>query len=236
MKAELTNIVSEAHWGQEPVGDHGRFAWIDRQHASFQNANNTITSARAHSASLLATPASKFHVIRSAEGQWERSKGAGNVGGNVFGSQLDPIKTAVPDNRGRVLLFTSLATAPTQTRDEPWLERALEELASCPDDAIEDGFDKPSECGLIKARELIMNLAIHVESQPDIYPMDQGSIAIDIRHPNGTVGVLCLIERDGSGVLFSRSQKAKGRVRVNDASDLLREGGLSEMKRLGISL
>ena len=236
MRNEMPYVVDEAHWGQERVTSHGRLTRIDRQHESFQNAHNTLTSAESHSASLVTTIAAKSRVIPSAEERWGRPKVVGNLGGNVFGGRLGSTEKSAADSRGKVLLFAGLVGAPTQVRYETWLEDALEELKTCPDDAIDDCLDMPSELGLIKARALIMDLAIHVEARPDIYPMDQGSIAIDIRHPNGKVGVLCLIERDGSGALFSRSQKSKGRVRVDDAADLLVEGGLSEMRRLGIGL
>ena len=236
MKDELTHMVAETHSGQMRLGNHGRLTWIDRQRAAFQNANNAISLARIYSSSPIAASASMVYDVTGAKGRWDPPEAAGNVGGNVFGSQLGPTEKSASVQRGKVLPFVGLATGPTQVRYEPWLEEALEELATCPEDAIDDGFDEPSELGLIKAKSLLINLTIHVESKPDIYPMDQGSIAIDIRHSNGKVGILCIIERDGSGVLFSRSQKSKGRVRVDDAVDLLKEGGLSEMRRLGIGL
>ena len=226
MKSELMDIVTDIHWTQEHVRELSGLTRIDRQYESFQNANNSSAVFRSHGAS----PASPY-----ADERWSRLEAVGHVGGNLFGSQLSPTEEGTTRSRGRVLHFADFTTTPTPLKHKSWLDEALEELAGCPDDAVEEGVEGPSEVGLIKARELIVDLVIHIEPQPDIYPMDQGSIAIDIRHPNGKLGVLFLIERDGSGVLFSRSQRAKGRIRVDDASDLLREGGLSEMRRMGIS-
>ena len=236
MQNELAHIVAETHWGQRRVSNHGKLTWIDRQRALFQNANNAVTSARSHGGSLIASPASVIYVAPDAEERRLPRKVGGNVGGNVFGSQLVPTENWETGQSGKVLFFAGLGTTTSQARRESWLEEALEELATCPEDAIDDGFDEPSEIGLMRAKALIMDLAVHVESKPDIYPMDQGSIAIDVRHPSDMVGVLYLVEKDGSGALFFRSRKSKGRVRVEDAADLLKESGLSEMRRLGISL
>ena len=236
MKSELADIVPGTRWGQKGVSRHGRLTWIDRQRASFENANNAISSVRRHSPSLAGASYSKTYVRPSAEERGGRPKAVGSVGGNVFGSQLGSNEKSAIADRKNVLLFAGLTTVPAQAGDASWLEGALEELATCPDDAIDDGFDRPSELGLIKAGALIKDLAMHIRLQPDIYPMDQGSIAIDIRHPSRKIGVLCLIERDGSGALFSRSRRSRGRIRVDDAAELLKEGGLSELRRLGISL
>ena len=236
MANELADIVSETHWRQRSVRSYGRLSWLARQHKSFQNANSAVASAGTRGSSLAATPAASTFAVPSMEGQIERFQGVANTGGNVLGFRLGRAEQKVTDARGQILLFSGLASTPTKGSYGSWLEEALEELSACPDDAIEDGIDAPSELGLKKARALIMELVMHVPSQPDIYSMDQGSVAIDIRHSNGKVGVLCLVEKDGSGVLFSRSLKSKGRVRVDDAADLLRESGLSELRRLGISL
>ena len=104
-----------------------------------------------------------------------------------------------------------------------WLSDALQELADCPAVAVEEGLDKPSELGLTKAEAVLRGISEFVEQQPDIYPIDRGSIAIDLRHPGIESSVLMVIERDGSGALFNRAAERKVRVRVKNAVDLLEE-------------
>ena len=115
-----------------------------------------------------------------------------------------------------------------------WLEEALNELKACPELAVDEGMDKPSRLALKKTKVLLKTISKYVEDQPDIYPMDECSIAIDFRNPDLMSGILFLIENDGSGAYFSRTRKSKARTRVADAADLLDEGGLKEFERLGI--
>ncbi len=115
-----------------------------------------------------------------------------------------------------------------------WLQASLEELEECPNQASEEGLEQPSKVGLSKAKKFLENLSAYVTERPDIYPMDEGSIAIDFRGSEKMRGVLFLIEKDGSGALFHRTKTSKGRLRVDDADDLIQEGGLSELKRVGI--
>ena len=70
---------------------------------------------------------------------------------------------------------------------------------------------------------MLRGIAGFVEEQPDIYPMDQGSIVIDLRRPGIGSSILMVVERDGSGVLFYRASGQKRRVRVDNAVDLLEE-------------
>ena len=115
-----------------------------------------------------------------------------------------------------------------------WLQELLQELAECPSYAHEEEMDGPSDVALVKAKELLEKVANYVIDRPEIYPMQQRSIAIDFRDPGNKSGVLFLIEQDGSGVLFHRTGNSKGRLRVDDAADLLKEGGIRELKRVGI--
>lgn len=115
-----------------------------------------------------------------------------------------------------------------------WLQESLQELAACSSHAQEEEIDEPSELALAKAKELLEKVANYVVDRPEIYPMQESSIAIDFRDPGSKSGVLFLIEHDGSGVLFHRTSNSKGRLRVDDAADLLKEGGISELKRVGI--
>ena len=115
-----------------------------------------------------------------------------------------------------------------------WLQASLDELEECPNQASEEGLEQPSKVGLLKAKKFLENLSAYVTERPDIYPMDEGSIAIDFRGSEKMSGVLFLVEKDGSGALFHRTKTSKGRLRVDDAEDLIQEGGLSELKRVGI--
>ena len=196
MKNDLEDIVTETFWSQKPVAKLGGLTRIDHQYASFQNANNTVSILRSHRASPVSTLVSETYVSPRAEQRWKRAKVVGNVGGNVFGPQLDPLEESISTNKAKVLTLANFTTTPTPVKYEAWLDEALEELASCSDDAIEEDLERPSNLGLVKAKELITDLAMHLEFQPDVYPMDLGSIAIDIRHPNGKLGVLYVIERD----------------------------------------
>ncbi len=65
--------------------------------------------------------------------------------------------------------------------------------------------------------------------------VDECSIAIDFRIPERLSGVLFVFEQHGSGVLFHRTENSKGRLCVDDASDLLCEGGFEALKRVGFS-
>ncbi len=115
-----------------------------------------------------------------------------------------------------------------------WLRESLQELAECPSYAQEEEMDEPSDLALIKAKQLLERIAGYVVDRPEIYPMQQSSIAIAFRNHKSRSGALFLIERDGSGILYHRTANSKGRLRVDDAADLLKEGGIREMKRVGI--
>lgn len=137
-------------------------------------------------------------------------------------------------SQGQVAYLEEFSTLSRERRRETWLGSTLDDLATCEDQALEDGMEKPSSFALQKAQILLEALAGYVVEQPGIYPMDERGIMIDFRNPDIRGGVLFLIEEDGSGVCFSRTQKSKGRVRVEDAGDLLSEGGLLEISKVGI--
>lgn len=137
-------------------------------------------------------------------------------------------------SQGQVVSLEEFSALSRERRREAWLGSTLEELAACQDQALEDGIEQPSSLALHKAKMLLEALAGHVEEQPSIYPMDERGLMIDFRNPDVRGGVLFLIEDDGSGVCFSRTQKSKGRVRVDDAGDLISEGGLVEISKVGI--
>lgn len=114
-----------------------------------------------------------------------------------------------------------------------WLEAALAELAGCREEAIDEGLEEPSEISNEKAQVLIKGISELVTDQPYIYPMDEGSIAIDFRIPSRVSGILFVVYKDGAGVCFTRTQKSKSRIHADDAVKLLDEGGYLELKRLG---
>ncbi|MYH38160.1 MAG: hypothetical protein F4160_15330 [Rhodospirillaceae bacterium] len=115
-----------------------------------------------------------------------------------------------------------------------WLLESLQELAECPTYAYEEEMAEPSDLALAKTKELLEELAKYLFDRPEVYPMQQSSIAIDFRAADNKSGVLFLVEQDGAGALFHRTHNSKGRLRVDDASDLLKEGGIRELKRVGI--
>ncbi len=115
-----------------------------------------------------------------------------------------------------------------------WLTDSLLELDECPTLAQEEELDLPSDLAIDKTASFLTEVSKYPVEQPDVYPMQESSIAIDFRNPHLPIGVLFLIEHDGSGVMFYGSQKSKGRTQVRDASDLLDEGGLHELQRAGI--
>ena len=135
---------------------------------------------------------------------------------------------------GQVVRYEEFSTLAREKKRQAWLDSTLGELVTCEEQALEDGIEKPSVLALQKAKGLLETLAGHVDEQPSIYPMDERSIMIDFRNPDIRAGVLFLIEDGGSGVCFSRTPKSRGRVRVEDASDLLAEGGLLEIGKVGI--
>lgn len=116
-----------------------------------------------------------------------------------------------------------------------WLEAALTELADCREEALDEGIEVPPEISFHNAKSLIEHISSFIEEQPDIYPMDEGSIAIDFRNPSMRSGIFILVDGDGSGALFTRSNESKGRIRVSDAKRLLNENLKSTFKRFGIS-
>ena len=130
--------------------------------------------------------------------------------------------------------LSNLGSADSVDSFAAWLQASLEELEECPNQASEEGLEQPSKVGLSKAKKFLEKVSAYVTERPDIYPMDEGSIAIDFRGSEKMSGVLFLIEKDGSGALFHRTKTSNGRLRVDDADDLIQEGGLSELKRVGI--
>lgn len=115
-----------------------------------------------------------------------------------------------------------------------WLEELLNEFKEFSAYAQDEDIEEPSEVALSKAKNLLKEISFYVFDRPDVYPMQERCIAIDFRGPESKSGVLFVIEQDGSGALYRRTENSRGRLRVDDAADLLSEGGIMELKRVGI--
>ncbi len=151
-----------------------------------------------------------------------------------FGLQILYPRALPSRSAGEIMSLAGFGLTASVATPAAWLEESLNELNACSDYALDEGLEKPSELGLTKAKKLLETVSTCVTDRPDIYPMDEGSIAIDFRNPESKSGVLFLVEQDGSGALFHRTKSSKGRLRVHDAADLLQEGGFLELKRVGI--
>lgn len=126
---------------------------------------------------------------------------------------------------------------PTFTTEEVggrWLAEAEEQLEECTSCAEEEDLPPPSETALTKSRALLQQLSANIKSQPDIYPMDGGSVAIDFRTSDGRSGVLFVIDQDGSGAMFHRAEGVRGRTRVDDALQLMGEDAIAKLRRVGV--
>lgn len=115
-----------------------------------------------------------------------------------------------------------------------WLAEARAQLRECTVCAEEDELPLPSQIALTTSLALLQQFSGNFTSQPDIYPMDEGGIAIDFRTPDGRSGVLFVIDQDGAGAMFYCTAGMRGRLRVDDASQLSREGAVATLKRVGI--
>ena len=170
-----------------------------------------------------------FLLLQMSDKQFDRKPVERQFGLRILSSRLLASRSA----EATMPLVGFGPAAPVAT-PAAWLEASLNELDECSASALDEGLEKPSELGLMKARKLLEAVSTRITDRPDIYPMDEGSIAIDFRNPESKSGVLFLIEQDGSGVLFHRTKSSKGRLRVDDAADLLQEGGFLELERVGI--
>ena len=125
-------------------------------------------------------------------------------------------------------------TLPTEETSRQWLAEAEEQLDECSGCAVEEKLLPPSGTALTKSRELLQQFSASITSQPDIYPMDEGSVAIDFRTPDGRSGVLFVVDQDGSGAMFYCKKDVRSRTRVDDASQLISEGAITTLRRAGI--
>ena len=230
MQQASPGFVSNSTAAPDAAHQDSGFVLITRQRESFENANNVVF-VESHK-DVDHSQASHWFPIAEQHLTYRWSAPHSMV--DLFGANVRQPSKGTVRSRGDILSLTYFSTPFAESGREGWLEDSFGDLSVCTHHAIEEGLEEPSGLGLAKARVLLEEIASHIEDQPEIYPMDEGSIAIDFRNPECKSGVLFLIEKGGSGALFYRNQKSKGQVRVDDATDLLSEGGLLEMKRVGI--
>ena len=207
---------------------------IDPQHDTLQTSNSTryLETSR---------PFAPWQQTRIGQYQGiylSHASSGDEVWYQSHGSQVWPHATHEPmrtTRSTRILIpRADFGPATSVATNASWLEESLIELAACPSDALDEGLEEPSQHALEKTMQFLREISSHITERPDIYPMDEGSIAIDFRNSETKAGVLFLVERNGSGALFHRTSNSKGRLRVDDAADLLPEGGLMELTRVGI--
>ncbi len=115
-----------------------------------------------------------------------------------------------------------------------WLAEAEILLDECFICAEEDELPSPSSAAIARSRELLQEFSVCITSRPDIYPMDEAGVAIDFRSSDGKSGVLFVVDQDGSGIMFHCTEGVRGRVRVKDAKQLIDEGAIANLERVGI--
>ena len=233
------NFLLASHAVRHAVAEDRHQLQVHPQRGSFENSN----SARYLKNNRLSVPPritgtvrydvgydkSGFLLLQMSDKQFDRKLVERQFGLHIL-SSLAPVSrytwTTMP--------LTSLGLAAPVAAPAAWLEASLNELEECSAYALDESLEEPSELGLTKAKKLLKTLSTCVTDRPDIYPMDEGSIAIDFRNPESKSGVLFLVEQNGSGALFHRTKNSKGRLRVDDAADLLQEGVFLELERVGI--
>ena len=222
MLQPTASLLPQLLRAQSGAGTPKDATWLARQRALNENSNglssfarssmpNLAEARRVQRAAIGAQPSPIFHVFHVTP--WHQPL-------QPIGSR--PESTVV----GRVSRSGVTAKA--------WLSDALGVLHSCPADALEDDLNKPTTLALEKAELLLRKLAPYTNDEPDVYALDESNIALDWRNPDALSGVLFVVEADGSAVLYSRTRKSKGRIRVDDALDLLSEGALLELRKVGI--
>ena len=171
----------------------------------------------------------EYHQKRALVGQPEHELPSTQFEAFALGALPQSVSVLPANPSSADLGFLTTSSFPAE-----WLAELLNELTEIPEYAQEDDMAEPSDIALAKAKQLLEEVSICVLDRPEIYPMHERRIAIDFRIPERKSGVLFVIEPDGAGVLFHRTENTRGRLRVDDAADLLNEGGFKELKRVGI--
>ncbi|MCY4151589.1 MAG: hypothetical protein OXE94_05065 [Aestuariivita sp.] len=81
-----------------------------------------------------------------------------------------------------------------------------------------------------KTKSRPREISERIEAEPNIYPKNNASLAIDSRTPNSTIGVLIVIEQYGSGTLFYPTRSSDGWTSYEDAANLYSKGGADELQ------
>ena len=224
---------------QHTVTDYRRQSLTNPQLGSFENLNSVrypednCPSAPFQITSIVRPNAgydkSDFVGLKMYEDQFSHKLAERQSGLHILYS-----RALVSHSTEEIMSLAGFGLTASVATTAAWLETLLNELEECSASALDEGLEEPSELGLTKARKLLRTVSTRVTDQPDIYLMDEGSIAIDFRNPESKSGVLFLVEQDGSGALFHRTKNSRGRLRVADAANLLQEGGFLELERVGI--
>ena len=218
------NIVSK---------NEGESAWGTRQRKIF-GSTNTLLQERRHEFSAGDTTSILQEKWRFSSQLIPANRFSERFASNVLEASLRRASVA---GKGRDIEMPKSIEFPgyfSELVEKSWLNDTLNDLGTCPTEALDEGFIEPSELGLAKARKVLKHISMYILKQPEIYPMDEGGIAIDFRNRQLKSGLFILIEFDGSGALFYRTDKLRGRLRVDDATDLLAEVNLSMFEKMSI--
>lgn len=124
--------------------------------------------------------------------------------------------------------------APSQQARGQWLIEALAVLEGCPAEASEEGLREPSKYALAAADIVLRRLATHVAEAPDVYPMPDGEIAVDLRNPDEPYGVLFVAEATGGVACIARTRGTSAQMQAARAEDVIAEGSLGLLAEAGI--
>lgn len=140
------------------------------------------------------------------------------------------------------LPITEVASAPDQNvtslregmaRHAAWLEDALCELNSTPQEAEQEGYPAPTPDMVADAEQMLRNLAhIHGAPEPAVYPTDDGEIAIMFAWPERRAALLILVDANGGVASFSTIGQESKRSRFRSIGSLSDDGIESDLRKL----
>ena len=116
---------------------------------------------------------------------------------------------------------------------DDWFTQVTQQLNDCPKFADEEDLLPPSKTALSKSAA-VLQMTGNIRSLPDIYTADESGVAIDFRTDDGQGSVLLIIGHDGSGVAFFSAVSTRGRIRCNDAMELIQDEVIALMGKVGI--
>ena len=147
----------------------------------------------------------------------------------VFADLLDELGSVLPVEswvhlRARAICACIAPTAPQFRTDfiaGGWLGGALEALEGIGAEALELGFDAPSEIAIRSARDFLESLAMVVRQTPDVQPLQNGEIGIDFYNQTERGGALFVVEIDGSGACHTVANGVSESFTRSSYKDLL---------------